>query len=70
MPALGEVGVEHRLDAPRAVELLERLRDLDERAAVSPYGSGALAGSSLNRAMETIPLSCEVLLNSGFSGRT
>ncbi|MGQ4509945.1 argininosuccinate lyase [Dermabacteraceae bacterium P13088] len=26
---------------------VERLRDLDARAAVSPYGSGALAGSSL-----------------------
>jgi argininosuccinate lyase len=26
---------------------LDRLRDWDERAAVSPYGSGALAGSSL-----------------------
>ncbi|MEV0948893.1 argininosuccinate lyase [Rhodococcus sp. NPDC049939] len=26
---------------------VERLRDLDKRAAVSPYGSGALAGSSL-----------------------
>ncbi|MGP5306656.1 argininosuccinate lyase [Brachybacterium alimentarium] len=26
---------------------VERLRDLDRRAAVSPYGSGALAGSSL-----------------------
>ncbi|WP_432486961.1 argininosuccinate lyase [Kineococcus sp. SYSU DK018] len=26
---------------------VERLRDWDERAAVSPYGSGALAGSSL-----------------------
>ena len=26
---------------------VERLKDFDKRAAVSPYGSGALAGSSL-----------------------
>ncbi|UYG15610.1 argininosuccinate lyase [Brachybacterium huguangmaarense] len=33
---------------------VERLRDLDERAAVSPYGSGALAGSSLGLDPEAV----------------
>lgn len=33
---------------------LERLRDLDKRLAVSPYGSGALAGSSLHLDPEAI----------------
>lgn len=33
---------------------LERLRDLDKRLAVSPYGSGALAGSSLQLDPEAI----------------
>lgn len=33
---------------------IERLRDLDKRLAVSPYGSGALAGSSLKLDPEAI----------------
>ena len=33
---------------------LERIRDLDKRVAVSPYGSGALAGSSLQLDPEAI----------------
>ncbi len=33
---------------------LERIRDLDKRLAVSPYGSGALAGSSLKLNPEAI----------------
>ena len=33
---------------------VERLRDFDKRAAVSPYGSGALAGSSLGLDPEAI----------------
>ncbi|GAB2549990.1 argininosuccinate lyase [Brachybacterium huguangmaarense] len=33
---------------------VERLRDLDVRAAVSPYGSGALAGSSLGLDPEAV----------------
>ncbi|MDK8796601.1 argininosuccinate lyase [Corynebacterium sp. MSK044] len=33
---------------------LERIRDLDKRLAVSPYGSGALAGSSLKLDPEAI----------------
>lgn len=33
---------------------IERLQDLDKRLAVSPYGSGALAGSSLQLAPEAI----------------
>ena len=33
---------------------LERIRDLDKRLAVSPYGSGALAGSSLRLDPEAI----------------
>ena len=33
---------------------IERLRDLDKRLAVSPYGSGALAGSSLQLDPEAI----------------
>lgn len=33
---------------------VERLRDLDKRAAVSPYGSGALAGSSLGLDPEAV----------------
>ncbi|AGF72378.1 argininosuccinate lyase [Corynebacterium halotolerans] len=33
---------------------LERIRDLDKRLAVSPYGSGALAGSSLHLNPEAI----------------
>ncbi|MDO4686682.1 MAG: argininosuccinate lyase [Corynebacterium sp.] len=33
---------------------IERLRDLDKRLAVSPYGSGALAGSSLQLNPEAI----------------
>ncbi|MCT1449306.1 argininosuccinate lyase [Corynebacterium sp. p3-SID1194] len=33
---------------------LERIRDLDRRVAVSPYGSGALAGSSLQLDPEAI----------------
>lgn len=33
---------------------LDRLRDLDKRLAVSPYGSGALAGSSLHLDPEAI----------------
>nr|VDG63724.1 argininosuccinate lyase [Streptococcus thermophilus] len=33
---------------------LERIRDLDKRLAVSPYGSGALAGSSLQLDPEAI----------------
>ena len=33
---------------------LERIRDLDKRLAVSPYGSGALAGSSLRLNSEAI----------------
>lgn len=33
---------------------LDRLRDFDKRAAVSPYGSGALAGSSLGLDPEAI----------------
>ncbi|WP_284346100.1 argininosuccinate lyase [Dermabacter sp. Marseille-Q3180] len=33
---------------------VERLRDLDARAAISPYGSGALAGSSLGLDPEAV----------------
>src|SRR5699024_12004422 len=33
---------------------IERIRDLDKRLAVSPYGSGALAGSSLQLNPEAI----------------
>lgn len=33
---------------------IDRIRDLDKRLAVSPYGSGALAGSSLNLNPEAI----------------
>lgn len=33
---------------------IERLRDLDKRLAISPYGSGALAGSSLSLDPEAI----------------
>ncbi|EWS82280.1 argininosuccinate lyase [Brachybacterium phenoliresistens] len=33
---------------------VERLRDLDRRAAISPYGSGALAGSSLGLDPEAV----------------
>jgi argininosuccinate lyase len=41
---------------------VERLRDWDARAAVSPYGSGALAGSSLDLDPE------QVAADLGFSG--
>ncbi|MGP9694919.1 argininosuccinate lyase [Brachybacterium sp. AOP25-B2-12] len=41
---------------------VERLRDLDRRAAVSPYGSGALAGSSLGLDPEAVAAEL------GFSG--
>ena len=34
--------------------MVERLRDWDDRAAVSPYGSGALAGSSLGLDPEAV----------------
>jgi argininosuccinate lyase len=40
--------------AQALVRDVERLRDWDERAAVSPYGSGALAGSSLGLDPEAI----------------
>ncbi|WP_010535179.1 argininosuccinate lyase [Brachybacterium squillarum] len=33
---------------------VQRLRDLDRRAAISPYGSGALAGSSLGLDPQTV----------------
>jgi len=41
---------------------IERLKDWDERAAVSPYGSGALAGSSLG--LDPAAVAAEL----GFSG--
>src|SRR5690606_8866650 len=46
----------HHLQAPAWTLLrdVERLRDWDRRAAVSPYGSGALAGSSLGLDPEAV----------------
>ncbi|NEW42829.1 hypothetical protein GV793_28540, partial [Nocardia cyriacigeorgica] len=42
------------LQAAQLVRQQHRLRDFDKRAAISPYGSGALAGSSLGLDPEQI----------------
>ncbi len=55
-PAAQPVLLAHQLlaHAQPLLRDIDRIRDLDKRLAVSPYGSGALAGSSLKLTPESI----------------